>query len=76
VVAFSTRFISVASVLAAVALPLAARLLGYARPVWGAALVVAAAVIVRHRSNLSRLRRGEEPQFRVRRPGEPAPPAR
>jgi glycerol-3-phosphate acyltransferase PlsY len=66
-VAFSTRYVSVASIVAALALPPAAVALGYAPAVRGAALVVAAIIVARHRDNLSRLRRGVEPKFEVRR---------
>lgn len=66
VVAFWTRYASLASLLAAAALPLAAAMFGYAWPVCGAALIAAAAIIVRHRDNVSRLRAGREPKFQTR----------
>lgn len=65
-VAVWTRYVSLASLLAAAALPLATAVLGYRYPVWSAALIVAAAIVVRHRDNLWRLRHGNEPRFRVR----------
>jgi glycerol-3-phosphate acyltransferase PlsY len=66
-VAYSTRYISLASLLAAASLPLAAAAFGAASVVCAAALVVAVTVVVRHRDNLSRLRRGAESKFHVRR---------
>ena len=63
VVGFSTRYVSVASMLAALALPVMAWVCGYPPPLVLAAAAVAAIIILRHRDNLSRLRRGEEPRF-------------
>ncbi|MBI3291892.1 MAG: glycerol-3-phosphate 1-O-acyltransferase PlsY [Elusimicrobia bacterium] len=63
-----TRYVSVGSVVAATALPLAAW--GFGSP-WALRLfaVVAAGLVVgRHIPNLQRLRRGEEPRFQWRRP--------
>ena len=54
------RMVSLASVLAAVALPISAHFTGAPRPVTAAAGAVAALVIVRHRDNLVRLFRGTE----------------
>lgn len=54
------RMVSLASVLAAVALPVAAHFLGAPRPVTVAAAAVAALVVARHRGNLVRLVRGTE----------------
>ena len=59
VVSFS-RTVSLASVLAAMALPISAHFLGARWPVSAAAAVMAALVIVRHRDNLVRLFRGTE----------------
>jgi acyl phosphate:glycerol-3-phosphate acyltransferase len=58
-----TRYASVASMLAAVSLPVAAVLLGYSWPVIVFAALAAAAVIVLHRANVKRLFRGEENRF-------------
>ena len=66
VVGFS-RTVSLASLLAAAALPLAAWLGGCRGEVTTLALLVALLVIVRHRANLSRLARGEEPRIGQRR---------
>jgi len=60
----ATRYVSLASIAAALALPVAAASLeGPRAPVTIAATIVGALVIVRHRSNIRRLARGEEPRF-------------
>jgi len=66
-IALATRFVSLASILGAAALPVASAAAGSAPPVTVAALIVAAAIIIRHRENLSRLLRGVEPRFQVKR---------
>jgi acyl phosphate:glycerol-3-phosphate acyltransferase len=63
-----TRYVSLASVLTAVALPLVIFIINWrgeteTRAVFYASLCIAAVVIWRHRSNLSRLIRGREPRF-------------
>jgi glycerol-3-phosphate acyltransferase PlsY len=64
-----TRYVSLASVATAILLPLTVLGLTYARRTDGMALFyftlcLAAVVIFRHRSNLSRLLRGTEPRFK------------
>jgi glycerol-3-phosphate acyltransferase PlsY len=63
-----TRYVSLASILAAAALPALifaeSPAPGYASPVFWAALFVGLFVVVRHRSNIGRLARGTEPKFR------------
>jgi len=54
------RMVSVGSMLAAVALPIAAHCLGAAPPIETLAALVAILVVARHRSNLTRIVRGEE----------------
>ena len=54
------RVVGLASVLAALTLPVAAHVLGAQRAVTAAAALVAALVILRHRDNLLRLVRGTE----------------
>jgi len=62
---FLFRFVSLASIVAAVALPLSAWLLGNARDpiVLGFSLLIASLIIFRHRSNIVRLFQGREPRF-------------
>lgn len=55
-----TRYISVGSVLASVALPAAAYLSGSPGPVVAAAVVASTLIVFRHRSNLVRVREGTE----------------
>jgi glycerol-3-phosphate acyltransferase PlsY len=68
-----TRLVSLASVLAALALPVAVGLLGGSAPRGLLALSVGLALFVvwTHRSNLRRLLRGEEKPITVGRAGEP-----
>ena len=64
-----SRYTSLASILAAVALPVLTFAIGYPLPVEVFALFTGAAVIFLHRSNLRRLRAGTEHRFRgLRRP--------
>jgi len=62
-----TRYVSVASVTAAVVLPIVILLISCgtesAIPIFYFSVCVAAVVIWRHRSNISRLKRGTEPRF-------------
>jgi glycerol-3-phosphate acyltransferase PlsY len=63
-----TRYVSVASITAAVALPLAVGAMSYFKrldtPVlFYFSVCLAAIVAIRHRSNFSRLIRGTEPRF-------------
>ncbi len=67
VVGLWTRYVSLASVIAAGALPLLTLMLGARTPIVVAALISAAFIIFRHRDNLLRLRRGTEPKFHARR---------
>jgi acyl phosphate:glycerol-3-phosphate acyltransferase len=61
------RYASLASILAAVSLPIAAALLGESWPVIIFAIAAALAVVVLHRGNIARLRSGTENRFRFRR---------
>lgn len=68
IVFWLTRYVSLASVIAAVVLPIVILLVSShdqnnGRPLVYASACVAAVVIWRHRSNLSRLMRGTEPRF-------------
>jgi glycerol-3-phosphate acyltransferase PlsY len=62
-----SRYTSVASVVAAVALPLVALALGYPLSVIVFAGVTGLAIVVLHRANLRRLRAGTENRFGLRR---------
>jgi glycerol-3-phosphate acyltransferase PlsY len=66
------RYPSVASITAALSLPLIAVALGEPWPVIAFAAIAALAVVVLHRPNISRLRAGTETRFRFRRPAAPA----
>lgn len=71
VVFLSLRYASVASMVAAAALPLIAYGFGEPWPVVAFAGVAAVAVVVLHRANIRRLFRGTENRFHFRRPGAP-----
>jgi glycerol-3-phosphate acyltransferase PlsY len=62
------RYASVASIIAACALPVIAVALGEPWPVIAFGAGAAVAVVVLHRANISRLRAGTENRFRLRRP--------
>lgn len=63
--ALLTRYVSVASIVAAAALAIVTATAGYAVAIQGAAGLTAVVIIVRHRTNLVRLRQGNEPKFRI-----------
>ena len=65
------RYPSVASISAAISLPVAAVVLEEPWPVIAFAVVAALAVVVLHRPNISRLRAGTETRFRFRRAAAP-----
>jgi acyl phosphate:glycerol-3-phosphate acyltransferase len=72
-----TRYASVASIAAAVSLPLWAWLFGYPWPVIAFGVAAATGVAFLHRANIGRLWRGEENRFELRRRrsgASPAPP--
>lgn len=60
------RYVSVASIAAALSLPALAFALGESWPVKALAIGGAVAVAVLHRANVQRLRRGSEPRVRLR----------
>ena len=66
VVFLLARYVSVASIAAALAVPGAAFALGESWPVKALAVAGAVAVAVLHRGNVQRLRRGKEPRVRLR----------
>lgn len=66
------RYPSLASITAALSLPVVAVLIGEPWPVIAFAAIAALAVVVLHRPNISRLRTGTETRFRFRRTATPA----
>jgi glycerol-3-phosphate acyltransferase PlsY len=73
----SFRFMSLASICAAIGLPLAIFALGYPPPLAVAGLIVAVIVVARHHQNIQRLLAGTESRFGQRAPAARtgAPPA-
>ena len=63
IVTASFRFVSLASVLACVELPIGVFLLGYPPAVVGAAVAAGAIIVLRHRPNIERLFGGTEPRL-------------
>jgi len=63
VVFYSTRYVSVASILMSISLPVSNRLLDSSVSLFWMSMVLALVVIVRHKSNISRLLKGEENRF-------------
>ena len=66
-----SRYASLASIVAAVSLPVAAVVLDESWPVIIFAAAAALAVVILHRGNIQRLRAGTERRFRLRLRGEP-----
>ena len=71
IVFWLTRYVSLASITAAIILPIVILVIGShdrhnGKPLVYSSICVAAVIIWRHRSNLSRLMRGTEPRFRKR----------
>ena len=69
------RYASLASIVAGLALPALAALLGYPWPVIAFAGAAAAAIVVLHRANVRRLLAGTESRFALRRSKTPAEPS-
>ena len=63
VVFYATRYVSLASILAAVSLPVLAYALHRGSLTLAVTCVIALFVVVRHRSNISRLMNGTEKRF-------------
>ncbi len=63
VVFYSTRYVSLASILMAVSLPISNRFLDTGSTLLWVSLALAIVVIVRHKSNIARLIAGEENRF-------------
>jgi glycerol-3-phosphate acyltransferase PlsY len=75
VVFLAFRYASLASIVAGIALPVAAALYGYPTSVVAFGALAAAAICFLHRGNLRRLRAGTESRLQLRRPAR-AEPAR
>jgi glycerol-3-phosphate acyltransferase PlsY len=60
---YSSRYVSLASMLAALTMPLSSFLLGQPGLLTGLAAVIALFVVIRHRSNITRLLNGTESRF-------------
>ena len=60
---YSTRYVSLASILAAIAMPIAAFFLGVDKLLLGLTVLIAVLVVVRHRANIQRLMNGTESRF-------------
>jgi len=65
----TTRIMSVASMSAAIVMLAAVAILGFPRPYVLLAIVITALVVFRHKENIARLLRGEEPVFRAAKSG-------
>jgi glycerol-3-phosphate acyltransferase PlsY len=61
------RYVSLASIIGGIALPVIAAIYGYPTSVIVFGALAAAAIIFLHRANLARLRAGTESRFRIRR---------
>lgn len=70
---YTTRYVSLASMLAAIALPIAAFFFKQPNLLIGLAGVIALFVVLRHRTNIGRLLNGTESKF-VKKPAEQTPP--
>jgi glycerol-3-phosphate acyltransferase PlsY len=70
---YSSRYVSLASILGAIALPIAAFFFHQPPLLLALAVVIAAFVVLRHRANITRLINGTENKF-VKKPNQPQPP--
>ena len=70
----TTRYVSVASIVAAIVLPIATMLTSQNRALWAVALVFGGLAIWRHRGNLQRLRAGTESRIEFGRKPTPQKP--
>ena len=60
---YTTRYVSVASILMAVSLPISNRILDTSPALQWVAIALALVVVLRHKSNIARLMKGEENRF-------------
>ena len=73
VVVAISRIMSLASITAAIVLPLAVAILGLPHHYLLLAILMSALALFRHRENIQRLSRGEEPKFQLKRSEGAAP---
>jgi acyl phosphate:glycerol-3-phosphate acyltransferase len=66
-IAVTTRYVSLASVVAVLVLSAASVVIGYDTATCSATAAAAAVIVLRHRDNLLRLLHGREPRFQMRR---------
>ncbi|MFM7213726.1 MAG: glycerol-3-phosphate acyltransferase, partial [Verrucomicrobiota bacterium] len=74
IVFMTTRYVSVASIVAAIVLPIATIFTTQNRALWAVALVFGGLAISRHRGNLQRLRAGTESRIEFGRKSTPQKP--
>ena len=60
---FSLRYVSLASILFGLSLPISSYFLGASNWVFGFCLLIAVLIVVRHKSNIVRLKKGKENRF-------------
>lgn len=60
---FSLRYVSLASILFGLSLPISSYFLGASKWVFGFCLLIAVLIVVRHKSNIVRLKKGTENRF-------------
>jgi acyl phosphate:glycerol-3-phosphate acyltransferase len=70
---YSSRYVSLASILGAIALPIAAFFFHQPPLLLGLAVIIAAFVVLRHRANITRLMNGTENKF-AKKQNQPQPP--
>jgi glycerol-3-phosphate acyltransferase PlsY len=70
---YASRYVSLASILGAIALPISAFFLQQPQILLGLAVVIAAFVVLRHRTNIVRLANGTENKF-AKKPNSVQPP--
>jgi len=67
---YASRYVSLASILAAIVVPVATFFFRYPSPVLGLTALIGVFVVIRHRSNIQRLLNGTESKF-VKKPAQP-----
>lgn len=67
---YTTRYVSVASILMAVSLPISTRILDTSPALQWVAIALALVVVLRHKSNIARLMKGEENRFEKKKDAE------